>query len=95
MAVAGTPDELSYDPATKVLHLRFSTRRPGGGRYGRHLRSVLSTPRLAYPDGYVVEATGATVTSAPCAPRLTLRTRRFVREVPVTVRPASGPASCG
>ena len=95
IAVAGTPQELSFDRATKVLHLRFSTRRPGGGRYGRRLPSVLSTPRLAYPDGYTVEATGATVTSAPCAPRLTLRTRRFVREVAVTVRPASAPASCG
>jgi len=95
IALTGTPEELSFDPATRILQLRFSTRRPGGARYPPGLRSVLSTPRLAYPEGYTVDVTGATVASAPCAPRLSLRTRRDAPEVTVTVRPLSGPPSCG
>ena len=86
-AVAGTPQQLSFDPAARTLELRYATTTPGGSRQRRSLETVVSMPRLAYPDGYTVRASGAWVSSPPCARRLTLRTKRGAALVAVSVTP--------
>ena len=87
MALAGTPEQLSFDPASRTLELRYTTAGPQGRRYGPRLQTVVSMPRLAYPNGYTVRADGARVTSSPCARRLTLRTRPGAAQVAVTATP--------
>lgn len=86
-ALAGTPEELSFDATARILRLRYRPVAPGGRRYRPSVPSVVSMPRLAYPDGYTVHATGARVTSAPCAERLTLRTRPRAASVAVVATP--------
>src|SRR5262249_16958883 len=81
VAVAGTPTAFAYDAATRVLDFSWSaTRATGTGRFPPGAVTSISTPALDYPDGYSVSATGAKVTSAPCAATLTL-----------TRRPGAGP----
>lgn len=63
--VAGTPKDYGYDPATRTFTLRYTPS-------GRGETRVHTSP-LHYPRGYRATATGATVTSAPNAPTLTLR----------------------
>jgi len=86
-AVAGTPESLSFDPATRALALRYSTTGPGGRRFGPWTPTVVSMPRLAYPDGYTVHAEGAWVVSRPCAEQLVLLARPGAREVSVSAAP--------
>jgi endoglycosylceramidase len=88
VAVAGTPRTMSYDAATKVFSFSWSTTRASGhGRFPRHTVTSASVPKLVYPDGYRVEASGAKVTSPPCAPVLTLTTKAGVKSVSVRVLP--------
>jgi endoglycosylceramidase len=75
LAVAGTPASTTFDPATRGYDLAYSTRGPDGRRYRGRVDTVVSVPELQYPDGYTVSVSGARVTSSPCAPLLTLRTR--------------------
>ncbi len=89
-AIAGTPREISFDPATGAFDLRYSTARPGGGRAGRRPASVVYLPRLAYPDGYEVDVEGARVSSRPCGRSLLLRARPGARAVNVGVSRSSG-----
>jgi len=86
-AVAGTPESLSFDPGTKAFALRYSTTGPGGRHFDPWTPSVISMPRLAYPDGYTVHAEGAWVISRPCAERLVLLGRPGAREVSVSAAP--------
>jgi endoglycosylceramidase len=88
LALAGTPASLSYDSATHAMDLQYTTRSPDGDRYPRSLASVISVPRLQYPDGYRVAVTGATVTSRAGADRLTLRTDPGATAVTVRIAPA-------
>src|SRR4029079_13145025 len=88
LALAGTPESLSYERDTRTMALRFTTRGPTGRRYPPALASVISVPGLQYPDGYRVEVTGARVTSAAGSDRLALRTNPGADEVVVRVRPA-------
>ena len=87
VALAGTPTALSFDPASRVMNLQYTTRGPDGGRYAAKLPSVIAVQRLTYPDGYTVQVSGATVTSKPCAQRLKLRNRSKAKAVSVTVTP--------
>ena len=87
VALAGTPQHLAFDPATRVLDLTFSTTSPGGKRFWRWLPSVVHLPRLVYPEGYSVQVDGARVLSRRCGERLVLRTRAFARSVTVRVTP--------
>ena len=54
----------------------------------RSLSSVISVPKLHYPDRYRVEVSGARVTSRPGTDRLALRTNPGAAEVVVRITPA-------
>jgi endoglycosylceramidase len=71
-ALAGTPTKLSFDLETGEFDLEYRTVAPNGTRLDDDLVTVVSVPARHYPDGYTATAQGATVTSAPCAARLTL-----------------------
>jgi endoglycosylceramidase len=92
LALTGVPETGHWDPATRSYTLTYAAGDPRGRRYPASTQSVLWVPRLHYPDGYRVDVVGATVTSPPCAERLTLRTRRSATEVHVVVTPG---AACG
>ena len=73
IAVAGTPTAFSYDATARVLDVSWdATRASGRGRFPARAVTSISTPPITYPDGYTVVATGARVTSAPCAAVVTL-----------------------
>ncbi len=86
-AVAGTPKDWSFDSATHAFQLDYSTKGPQGKRLPRRVKTVVSTPELQYPDGYVVDAEGARRVSAPDAARLKLKRKRGAGEVHLTVTP--------
>lgn len=87
VALAGTPTALSFDPGSKVMSLGYTKRLLAGGKYSAKLPSVIAVPKLAYPDGYSVAVTGATVTSKPCSRRLKLRNSGKAKSVSMTVTP--------
>jgi endoglycosylceramidase len=63
-AVAGTPVRFGYDPAKRAFHLTW---RPVavGTPLAAGAETEIFVPSRAYPRGYEVTVTGATVTSAP------------------------------
>ncbi|MFC6931498.1 hypothetical protein ACFQHO_14955 [Actinomadura yumaensis] len=81
--VAGTPKDYGYDPATRTFTLRYTPS-------GRGETRVHTSP-LHYPRGYRATATGATVTSAPNAPTLTLRATPGTPTTTLTLTPANPP----
>src|SRR5207244_4022800 len=87
VATTGVPTRIAFDPASKTFTLAYATARVGGGTFGRRLETVVFVPRRQYPDGYRVQASGARVTSKPCATMLRLRTRRPGQPVTVTITP--------
>lgn len=87
LALAGTPTLMSFDPTTQRFELRYTTSRPGGGAYPGELLSVVSVPARQYPNGYTVSIDGATATSAPNAPLLTLRANQGAENVTIRVTP--------
>lgn len=84
-ALTGTAERTSFDPASGRFELAYRTARPGGGSYPADLESVVHVPARQYPDGYDVAVRGATVTSAPGAVRLGLRTDPGAERVELTV----------
>lgn len=61
-AIAGTPESFGFDPATGEFALTYRTRRADGtGSFPGGSRTLVRVPAGAYPDGYAVEVTGATV----------------------------------
>jgi endoglycosylceramidase len=87
--VNGTPESLAYRETTHTLDLVFSTRRPDGRTASPRAGTAIMVPERAYPGGYAVTATGADVTSAPCAPTLTLRNHPHASTVTVHVAPGT------
>ena len=86
-AVAGTPTSYAFDRATGVFTLKYSTAKAGGtGNFTTGSRTTVAVPRIHYPAGYTVTATGATVVSAPDAPQLVLALKPGVTQVQVTVK---------
>ena len=57
---------------SRVMTARWSTTEPDGKHPAPGTVSALAVPRLDYPAGYSVAVRGATVTSARCAPLLTV-----------------------
>jgi endoglycosylceramidase len=87
LAVAGTPQTLTVDSTARTLSFTFSTARPGGGSYPAGTVTSLEIPALTYPSGYAATATGAWITSAPCATLLTVETMPGAGSVTVEVTP--------
>ena len=90
VAITGTPTKIAFDPSTKLFDLAYDTLGPGNVRYPSDRVTVASVPTRQYPDGYTVTADGATVVSAPCAPRLLLRNQADSGAVSVHVAPTTG-----
>ena len=89
--VNGTPTQLDFVAATATLDFAYSTLRPDGHRAPRALATVVNIPARNYPSGYAVTATGADVTSPPCARTLTLRNQPGATTVSVRVTPSTCP----
>lgn len=76
VAVAGVPLHLAYDPSSHVMTFSWSPERAGGtGYFGAGATSVFAVPRLDYPLGYTVHASGVKVLSAPNASTLVVAER--------------------
>ncbi|TXH06073.1 MAG: endoglycoceramidase [Nevskiaceae bacterium] len=78
-ATAGTPEALSFDPASGAFSYRYIP--AGSGE-----TDIYVPVALHYPNGYAVTVSGASVTSAPNATRLTLRNTPGATEVRVNVQ---------
>ena len=93
VALAGTPEQLAFDPATRTAGSELLHALPVRATLRRWLPSVVHLPRLAYPDGYSVQVDGARVVSRRCSERLVLRAKPWARSVTVHVAPSA--AVCG
>jgi len=91
--VAGTPQTFTADPSSSTLSFSFSTARPGGGTYPTGTLTTFEMPALTFPQGYTVDVTNAWVTSAPCAPLLTVIAKPDAATVTVDTRPGGGCAA--
>jgi endoglycosylceramidase len=78
-ATAGIPLELSFDPDTAAFNYRYTPRAATAPT------QIYVPVALHYPQGYTVQVTGATVQSAPNAPRLLLANNPGATEVTVSV----------
>ncbi len=87
LAVAGTPQQLSVDPVAHTLSFTWSTARAGGGSFAAGAVTSFEVPALAYPGGYTATVTDGWVTSAPCAPILTVAAKPAASTVTVDVKP--------
>jgi endoglycosylceramidase len=87
--IAGTPVSLSFDPATRVFDLTYSTRRPDGRQAGPWLPSLVRLPKLVYPDGYSVQVEGARAATRRGGESLVLRASRRATSVTVRIVPAT------
>ncbi len=87
LAVAGTPEALTLDPAARTLSFTFSTERPGGGSFAPGTVTTFEAPASTYPHGYTATVTNGSVTSAPCAPLLTVAGATGQSSVTVELRP--------
>ena len=77
-ATAGIPLELSFDTITADFHYRYQIR-------AANADTQIYLPKLHYPNGYKVEVSGATVSSAVNANLLMLKNNSCEGEVDVTV----------
>ena len=95
-AIAGTPHRYSFDPATGVFHLGYSTER--AGRPGlfrshghplsrRNPSTVIFIPHIHYPHGYSVTVNGGAIASRPGARYLRVIACRRALRVSVNVAP--------
>ena len=96
--VAGTPRGWRFDPATRIFHLTYSTKGPGGKRFARRAGNAskrsLRTRRTEiflgwarYPKGYRVSVRGGGIASKPKAGVLKTVACPRRRKVTVTVGP--------
>jgi endoglycosylceramidase len=72
LAVAGTPQTLSIDPTADTLTFTWSTTPAGGAPLATGTVTSIVAPPSAFPSGYTATVTNGWVTSAPCAPILTV-----------------------
>jgi endoglycosylceramidase len=87
LAVAGTPKDLTVDPSARTLHFTWSTVRAGGGAFATGTVTSFEVPAYTYPNGYTATATNGRVSSAPCAPLLTVAAKPGAATVAVDVGP--------
>jgi endoglycosylceramidase len=62
-AVAGTPQDFGFDPATKRFQLAYSTARVDGNGSFTDAETEVFIPQIHYPDGYDVDVQGAAIAS--------------------------------
>jgi len=89
-AIAGTPQSYSFDRGSGVMQLGYSTAAVPGATLADGALTRIFVPRRHYPNGYRVDASGATVVSAPGAPWVELRTVPGAAQVRLSISPASG-----
>jgi endoglycosylceramidase len=87
LAVAGIPQNLVVDPDARTLAFTWSTSRAGGGDFETGAVTSFEVPAFTYPDGYTATALNGWVTSAPCAPILTVAAKPGAATVAVNVQP--------
>jgi endoglycosylceramidase len=87
LAVAGTPQALTLDPTSQTMTFTWSTARAGGGTFAPGATTSFEAPALTYPSGYTATVTGGSVTSAPCAPLLTVDAEPGAATVTVAIAP--------
>jgi endoglycosylceramidase len=87
LAVAGTPENLTYSPTSSTLSFVWSTAKPDGGSYPLRTKTVFVAPSTVYPNGYLTTVAGGTVTSAPNAPEITVVNGRGSNSVTVQISP--------
>lgn len=95
IAVAGTPEKLSFDPTSRVLAFTWSTARPSGhgtgtagARFASGAVTVFATPALVYPHGYTVHVSGGKVVSPAGSPTLAVAQAGSPSTMSVTVSPS-------
>jgi beta-glucosidase len=87
-AIAGTPKSNRFDRPTRTYTLAYGAAAVPGERLSGKPLTQIFVPARIYPKGYKVQASGATVVSAPGAPWLLLRANASSTDVTVTVSPA-------
>jgi endoglycosylceramidase len=88
-AVAGTPQNYGFDPATKRFHLTYSATTPSGERLPRSALTEVFLPRIQYPHGhYEVHVQGAEIVSDRRSKVLRLERDKGTKTVNVVVLPA-------
>ncbi len=91
LAVAGTPQRLSYDRAGRTLTFTWSAARAGGGRFAPDAVTSIAVPASAYPGGYSASASGGTVVSPCGASEVAVRAADGASSVTVTIAPGACP----
>jgi endoglycosylceramidase len=88
-AVAGTPENWSFDPSSKKFSLGFTTARAGdpSKSFGPGAETEIAVPRRQYPDGYSAAVQGGTIRSAPGAAVLRVTACTATDRMAVTVVP--------
>ncbi|MGV0624768.1 cellulase family glycosylhydrolase [Mycolicibacter minnesotensis] len=82
--ISGTPTEVSF--GNGVFNFSYSTEQAGGsGTFGAGSETTIAVPANHYPQGYIVNVTGGTVTSAANAPLLTIESDGTAATITVQV----------
>jgi endoglycosylceramidase len=93
-AVAGTPSSISYDTASDVFQLSYSTARASAdGSFPGGSETDIYVPPVHYPAGYSVQVTGAAPISAPGASLLRLASCDGATNISVRVAPSGTSSS--
>jgi endoglycosylceramidase len=85
VAIAGTPTNFGFDPATQIFRLEY--RMSGVDSTLRSQETVIVLPTSLYPKGYRVDVSGAKVTSSKGAKLLQLLAEGQKNKVTVSVSP--------
>lgn len=86
LAVAGTPLSYGFDRTARVFNLSYSSKNPKGVVNTNVLTEVF-VPTRQYPNGYTAIVMGGSVTSAPNADVLLIKTNANATKVDVKVLP--------
>ncbi|MDO9235001.1 MAG: cellulase family glycosylhydrolase [Aquabacterium sp.] len=86
LAVAGTPQSYGFNRTTKAFKLSYSATNPQG-KIDRQAHTEVFVPARQYPNGYTAIVLGGSVTSAPNADVLLIKTNANANKVDVQVIP--------
>ncbi len=91
-AVAGTPDNWSFDASTKKFSMAYSTARADdpSKAFGPGTETEIAVPARQYPNGYAVDVQGGAIRSAPGAAVLRVVACTATDRMAVTVVPGAG-----